>query len=125
MMSIISFDQKDIYLHLDAASVDELDKAEFGIVRLGSGGRISYMNRYEATLAKLKQEETMGKHFFTQVAPCTNNFLVAEKYKAEAGSRDETIDYIFTYRVKPTKVKLRLLTNPQNQYQYLLVKRRE
>ncbi|MEL6699059.1 MAG: photoactive yellow protein [Bacteroidota bacterium] len=125
MMAIISFDQKNIYPHLDAASAEELDKAEFGIVRLGSGGRIEYMNRYEATLAKLKQEDTMGKHFFTQVAPCTNNFLVAEKYKAEAGSRDETMDYIFTYRVKPTKVKLRLLTNPQNQYQYLLVKRRE
>lgn len=57
----------------------------------------------------------MGKHFFTQVAPCTNNFLVAQKFENEA-SLDNSLAYTFTIKMSPTQVNLRMLKDSSAQY---------
>jgi photoactive yellow protein len=65
-------------------------------------------------------ESVLGRNFFTQVAPCTNNFMVAERY-VENGALDAVIDYVFTYKMKPTKIRLRLLKRDGGDSQFLLV----
>jgi photoactive yellow protein len=63
----------------------------------------------------------VGKNFFVQVAPCTNNAMVAERYRTD-DALDETINYVFTYRMVPTPVTLRLAKRAGADTQYLLVK---
>jgi hypothetical protein len=55
-----------------------------------------------------------------------NNFLVAQKFldaRDAARPLDETIDFVLTWRMRPTPVKLRLLSAPDTGLQYLLLKR--
>ena len=47
--------------------------------------------------------------------------MVAARFEEE--SLDEQLDYVFTYRMKPTKVRLRLLKSPLAEHQYLLVEK--
>jgi hypothetical protein len=52
--------------------------------------------------------------------------LVAQKFvdtRAAAGSLDETLDFVLTWRMRPTPVKLRLLSTTGIHLQYLLLKR--
>ncbi|MBC8010378.1 MAG: photoactive yellow protein [Burkholderiales bacterium] len=105
---------------LETASPAALDAAEFGLVRMKPDGTVLAYNTYEARLSGLSPEGVMGKNFFTQVAPCTNNFMVAERFQ-EPGALDALIDYVFTYKMKPTKVRLRLLKRADATEQYLAV----
>ena len=98
----------------------ELDTFPFGIVKMDLTGKILFYNQAESKIAGVAAEQAIGKHFFTQVAPCTNNFLVATRYGET--SLDEELDYIFTYVMTPTRVRLRLLRAFGSPFQYLLVK---
>jgi hypothetical protein len=56
-----------------------------------------------------------------------NNFLVAQRFEdaAESGTAlDDTIDYVLTLRMRPVKVRLRLLAEPSNPVRYVLVQRK-
>ena len=56
-----------------------------------------------------------------------NNFLVAQRFEdgaAPATSLDAAIDYVFTLRMRPSKVSLRLLVCPALALRYVLVNRR-
>ena len=68
----------------------------------------------------------LGHDLFTVVAPCMNNFLVAQRFEdaAAAGAAlDATIDYVLTLRMRPVKVRLRLLSAPEGPHRYVLVQR--
>lgn len=124
-MRNVSFTEKQIVHLLDQATAFQLDDVDFGVVKLHADGIVASYNKYESELATFSKEKVIGKNFFTQVAPCTNNFLVAAKYTEFLEPRDEFLDYVFTYKIQPTRVKLRLLTHPHRMYQYLLVKKYE
>jgi len=68
----------------------------------------------------------LGLPLFTVVAPCMNNFMVGQRFdEAAEGSEamDDTIDYVLTLRMRPTKVKLRLIASPGSATRYVLVNR--
>jgi hypothetical protein len=55
-----------------------------------------------------------------------NNFMVAQRLQdaLETGAAlDESLDYVFTLRMRPVKVKLRLLAAPALAYRYVVVQR--
>jgi photoactive yellow protein len=110
----------DALLNMDA---EALDKLEFGVVGLDSQHITVFYNRHESRLSGLSPERVLGKHFFSEVAPCTNNYLVALRYEEE-DELDECVDYVFTLRMKPRAVELRLLKNGAGKTQYLLVRER-
>src|SRR6056300_673671 len=119
---MLSFSKLDVYDHLETLKPEELHELDFGVVRILKDGKILAFNKYESDVSGVAVGDAIGKNFFTQVAPCVNNFMVAERYSSEE-EVDETIDYIFTYRVKATPVKLRILVKPGQENQYLLVQR--
>lgn len=100
---------------LDAANSGTLDAQSFGIVKMSHDGRVTDYNQWQSRFTGMSKAAVLDKHFFTQVAPCTNNFMVGQKYDG-AASLDETLDYTFTLKMAPTPVKLRLLKGPQHQY---------
>jgi hypothetical protein len=55
-----------------------------------------------------------------------NNFMVAQRFEdaLENGTElDAVIDYVLTLRMRPVKVRLRLLARPDSELRYVLVDR--
>ena len=110
----LKFDDADLAGSLATLDDDALDNVPFGVVRLDADDHVLSYNRWEATLSGLDPARVRGQHFFTQVAPCTNNFMVAERYKET--EVDEVVDYVFTFRMQPTKVRLRLIVTASDRF---------
>lgn len=115
----IEFNDPELLPWLETHSEETFDSLPFGVVKMNQEGTITAYSAALSALAGISKENAVGKNFFTQVAPCTNNFMVAEKYKMD--SLDESMPYMFTYVTKPTPVLLRLLKGNKG-YQYLLAK---
>lgn len=116
------FDDELLYDELLTAPDEALDDADFGVIALDDDHRVVFYNRIESALSGLTPERVVGRLFFSEVAPCTNNFMVAYRFETEE-QLDATIDYVFTLRMTPTPVRLRLLRRPAAPLQYLLVQR--
>jgi photoactive yellow protein len=106
---------KDILAKLDSCSASQLDSEDFGIVKMDHTGKVLEYNNTQSAFTGVLKNQSIGKNFFNEVAPCTNNFMVSNQYAANA-SLDSSIDYTFTLKMKPTSVKLRLLKGPNTQY---------
>ena len=118
----MDFDDAAGLAHFKAMSTQALDELEFGVVRMRVDGEVVAYNLWESMMAGLSRDRVMGRNFFSDVAPCTNNYMVAERFGNEP-ELDATLDYVFTLRMKPTAVKLRLLRSATADHMYLLVKR--
>ena len=119
----MDFHYEGIANELERCSDETLDGLPFGVIRMTRDGLVNGFNAYEVRLAGLSRSRVVGKHFFTEVAPCTNNALVAQRYE-ECLMLDERLPYVFTLRMRPRKVELRLLKVTDSAHQYLLVRNR-
>jgi photoactive yellow protein len=119
----LAFAAPELLHSLEASDAAEIDALPFGVIGMALDGSVQCYNLTEAALSGLTPARVIGRHFFTSVAPCTNNALVARRFEAEA-PLDDIIDYVFTLRMAPTPVQLRLLKQPGTQRMYLLVQRR-
>jgi len=116
----MTFDDPNMLARLKTLSDAALDALEFGVVRMTPSGDVVSYNRWESERAGLAPASVIGRNFFEAVAPCTNNFMVAERFMSEP-ELDAIIDYTFTFRLRPTKVKLRLLRSNDAAHNHLLV----
>lgn len=120
---LMQFEAPDIYQQLRALNdPSEFDALDFGVLGLDAKHRVTTYNAFESKLSGLSPERVIGRHVFSEVAPCTNNFMVAQRFENEE-SLDATIDYVFTLRMRPTPVRLRMLRQPDGAQQFLLVER--
>ncbi|HJL43122.1 MAG TPA: hypothetical protein RMG48_17585 [Myxococcales bacterium LLY-WYZ-16_1] len=119
-MSVISEEMKGQLPSLSEAVADGQD---YGIVKVDDEGVIQMYNKWESEMADVPKDQAVGKNFFTQVAPCTNNRLVFGKFKkgVEAGSMDHSFKYTFTYRMKPTNVKIQLYRHEPSKSNWVFV----
>jgi len=111
---------------IDTLSASELDDLDFGVIGFDAQTVVRLYNAFESKLAGLSPQRVLGHPLFTVVAPCMNNFMVAQRFEdaADNGTAlDATIDYVLTLRMKPIKVNLRLLATPGKALRYLLVNR--
>ena len=107
---------------LAATRPEDLNELLFGVIGFDADGVVRTYSAAESRMAGLSPDRVVGKHFFTAVAPCMNNFLVAQRFEDEA-ELDATIDYVLTLRMRPTPVKLRLLKSAGVSERYVLVQR--
>lgn len=122
-----TFDERGLADLLDASSQDQLDALDFGVIGFDAGSVVQRYNACESQAAGLSPQRVIGEPLFTNVAPCLNNFMVAQRFEdaADEGSElDDTIDYVLTLRMRPIKVKLRLLASATSATRYVLVQRR-
>ena len=121
----LNFDTPDLATRLATLDDRELDAVDFGIIGFDADTIVRRYNTTESTLAGLPRENVLGQPLFTVVAPCMNNFMVAQRFEDAVGTGlDATIDYVLTLRMKPVKVKLRLLASPALPLRHVLVNRR-
>jgi photoactive yellow protein len=126
-LALLEFNQANISERLEALDESELDSLDFGVIGFDAKTVVRRYNAFESKLAGLTPQRVLGSALFTAVAPCMNNFLVAQRFEdaaASATALDATIDYVFTLRMRPAKVTLRLLASPTLALRYVLVNRR-
>ena len=122
----LPFDQPDLAALLERSDAAALDTVGFGAIGFDEDGRVQRYNTFESQAAGLRAERVLGQDLFVAVAPCMNNFMVAQRFvdaRAAGTALDDTINYVLTLRMRPTKVKLRLLYQPGATLAYVLVQR--
>jgi photoactive yellow protein len=122
-----SFESATLPAWLGLASAADLDALDFGVIRFDGECLVDRYNVFESRAAGLAPERVLGLHLFDLVAPCMNNAMVAQRFEGARQERvpmDLTIDYVLTLRMRPTKVKLRLLADPGSDTRYVLIQRR-
>lgn len=122
----LAFDQPDLAAELAALTDAELDSLDFGVIGFDADGVVRRYNAFESKCAGLTPQRVLGHALFGVVAPCMNNFMVAQRFddaQHSGASLDATIDYVLTLRMRPVKVKLRLLAEPGAALRHVLVRR--
>lgn len=122
----VSFADAAILDFLERASDAELDGLDFGVIGMDDASHVTRYNRFESAAAGLSPDRVLGHALFTVVAPCMNNFMIAQRFEdaqQDGSALDETINYVLTLRMRPVKVKLRLLARPGSALRYVLVHR--
>ncbi len=122
----VSFAGDALLKDLDRLSDEELDSLDFGVIGIDVVGAVHRYNAFESKAAGLSSARVLGQPLFTVVAPCMNNFMVAQRFdeaRETASPLDATVDYVLTLRMRPVKVKLRLLAAPDSPNRYVLVQR--
>lgn len=126
-ISPLEFGQPDIAARLDQLTAEELDALEFGVIGFDDQTIVRAYNAFESRMAGLSLDRVVGAPLFSTVAQCMNNFMVAQRFEdaAAAGETlDVQLDYVFTLRMRPSKVRLRLVAVPGAALRYVLVHRR-
>lgn len=107
---------------LEAMSVEERDVLSFGVVGFGPDTIVQTYNATEARMSGLDPATVVGVPFFDAVAQCMNNFMVAQRFEDEPDI-DAIIPYVLTLRMRPTKVRLRLLATEGAARRFVLIER--
>lgn len=122
----LTFSAPNVLDRLRHASDTQLDALQFGVIAFNTASEVKRYNEFESQAAGLSSQRVLNLPLFTVVAPCMNNFLVAQRYEdalEQESLLDATIPYVLTLRMEPVKVHLRLLANPVVPLRYLLVQR--
>ena len=120
MSTVQTLSFSDLALHA------ELDALDFGVIGFDAEVIVRRYNAFESKAAGLSSQRVVGQPLFTVVAPCMNNFMVAQPFEdalASGSTLDATVNYVLTLRMRPVKVKLRLLAAPGGASRYVLVQR--
>jgi photoactive yellow protein len=103
----------------------QADLCGFGCVQIDDAGRVVLLNRYLSEMSGVSSKSAEGKNYFTAVNPCTNNpiFFGAFKRGVANDALDEQFDYVFTYQMRPTNVKVHLYRDPASKTNWIFVKK--
>ena len=111
----------------DDMSPDELDTLPYGMIQLDASGRILKFNSVESRLAALPQQQQIGKHFFTEVAPCTKvqEFYGRFKEGVLREALDSSFQFHFAFKQNPRDVTVRLFYSKRTRSVWVMVSDRE
>jgi len=107
---------------LDGMDQPSRDALPFGVVGLSADTIVQSYNATEARMSGLDPATVMGVPFFDAVAQCMNNFMVAQRFEDEP-EIDDIVPYVLTLRMRPTRVRLRLLASAAVARRYVLIER--
>jgi photoactive yellow protein len=120
-----NFVPQEVRDSIEDMTEEQLNALDFGVVKLADDGKILFYNEYESRLAGVDPEHARGKNFFFEIAPCTNNRLFLGSFKAgvEAKEIHVLFFYTFTYKMKPTNVKVVFYRKPGSSNNWMLIKK--
>lgn len=124
-MEIIRFDADDIDNQLARMSPEELDALAFGAIQLDRHGTILQYSAVEGAITGRDPGDVVGLNFFRDVAPCTDTPAFYGKFAegTRTGELDISFEYTFDYRMRPTKVKVRMKRASMDDSYWVFVKR--
>jgi photoactive yellow protein len=127
MKPAIQFDSPELPYWLASSTAADIESLDFGVIGFDDACIAKIYNAHESKAAGLSPDRVLGQHFFDLVAPCMNNPMVAQRFRDAQASElplDASLDYVLTLRMRPTKVKLRLIAVPHTGLRYVVVQRR-
>ena len=120
----LNFNQPNLGAAIKALDDAELDSLDFGVIGFDAENVVRRYNAFESKSSGLSPGRVLGLSLFDVVAPCMNNFMVAQRFEDAAINGvplDATIDYVLTLRMRPVKVRMRLLASPDSAMRYVLI----
>lgn len=118
--SLLPFNEPTLGSWLAGSSQSTLDELAYGVVEMDLAKIVLRYNATESNYSGLPARHVIGRQFFREVAPCSDNRHVAQRY--DQSSLDETITYVFSLRMKPVPVTLRMIKLASVPTMYLLVR---
>lgn len=121
-----SFVPQNILQNLSSLNHVSADSLPFGVVKLDDQGKIELYNKYNVQeYADFKGITVLGKNYFTEVAPCANNFLFSGRFQRGVSQNqlDMQFEYMFTYKIAPTKVHVHLYRDPITKTNWVFTKK--
>lgn len=124
-MDVIAFGSDDLDNVLKNKSSAEIDKLAFGAIQLDRTGRVLQYNAMEGQITGRDPRATVGKNFFTDVAPCTNKPAFKGEFDkgVASGKLNTMFEYTFDYNMKPTRVKVHMKKAVIDDTYWVFVKR--
>jgi photoactive yellow protein len=113
------FDAPDAAACLAGLPEPEFDQLPYGVVEMDHTTAVRRYNATESRFSGLSPSRVIGRHFFREVAPCSDNRHVARRFDEE--SLDVTLAYTFSLRMRPVPVTLRMIKPASGELMYLLV----
>ena len=116
----------EVLPEIDAMNPGQLDSLPFGAIQLDVRGNILQFNEYEANLSNRRAPDTIGRNFFSDVAPCTNvrEFHGRFEEGVERGELNATFDYHFAFRQNPRDVRVTLFYSSPTSTVWVFVQQR-
>jgi photoactive yellow protein len=108
--------------HLTA---EELDRLPFGVIQVDTAGKVLAYNATEARLAGREPSKVIGRHFFTEIAPCTNVPSFAARFHRgiERGQLRDVFPFTFPFPTGPVLVTVTLMYEPNADHAWIFVDR--
>ncbi|MFW5724788.1 MAG: photoactive yellow protein [Halochromatium sp.] len=124
-MEIVHFGSDDIENNLANMSDEDLDKLAFGAIQLDASGKVLQYNAAEGGITGRDPKSVIGKNFFTDIAPCTQSKEFQGRF--QEGVKNENLhtmfEYVFDYKMQPTKVKVHMKQALIDDSYWIFVKR--
>ena len=122
---ILKFDQDDIENVLASLDDKAIDNLAFGAIQLDAKGTVLSYSQMEASITGRDPKSVIGKNFFADVAPCTRRpeFLGRFEEGVRSGKLSAIFDYVFDYKMNPTKVRVHMKKALVGDTYWVLVKR--
>lgn len=123
--SIVSFGKEDVENVLARMTPQELDELAFGAIQLDAHGKVLAYNATEASITGRDAGDVVGRNFFRDVAPCTDTprFRGVFDEGVRAGKLNTMFEYVFDYRMSPTRVKIHMKKAIVGDTYWIFVKR--
>ncbi len=101
----------------------ELDGLDVGVIEVDDSGCVLFYSRREAEFSGMSPERVVGKNFFTDVAPCTNNRIIYQPFRegVARGQLDLTIEYTFSLKMSPTNVQIHMYRDAATKRNWILI----
>jgi len=124
-LNIIAFGKDDIENKLTNMSATQIDQLAFGAIQLDAQGTILRYNEAEAQITGRQASAVIGSNFFRDVAPCTNTSRFKGVFDAgvRTGTLNTMFEYVFDYKMTPTKVKIHMKKVISDGTYWIFVKR--
>lgn len=115
----------ELFGMLGNLSRNDADSCDFGVIKLDDSGKVVMVNRYQSELGCVPVPNFENKHYFTQIAPCTNNGLFFGTFRkgVAANSLNVCFPYTFTFKLKPTNVRVHMYRDPASKTNWVFCQR--
>ena len=124
-MHIVAFGATDIDNRLAQMGTRELDSLSFGAIQLDAQGTILAYNAAEGAITGRDPKAMLGRNFFKDVAPCTNQKGFRDKFDdgVKSGALNAAFEWTFDYNMKATKVQVHMKKAATGDKYWVFVKR--
>ncbi len=121
----VEFGQADLDNALTEMTSEQIDSLAFGAIQLDAAGTVLTFNQTESTLTGRPKDSVIGHNFFQEIAPCCNKpaFRGVFDRGVREGNLNAIFDYVFDYRMSPTRVKVHMKSAMADGSYWVFVKR--